>query len=45
VYHLSVYLGHDGLAHMQVYPTMIPELLQQAGARFERYACEEDGRA
>jgi site-specific recombinase XerD len=45
VYHLSVYLGHDCLAHTQVYLTMIPELLQQAGTRFERYACQEDGHA
>jgi integrase/recombinase XerD len=45
VYHLSVYLGHDRLAHTQVYLTMIPELLQQAGTRFERYACQEDSHA
>jgi integrase/recombinase XerD len=45
VYHLSVYLGHDCLAHTQVYLTMIPALLQQAGTRFERYACKEDGHA
>jgi site-specific recombinase XerD len=45
VYHLSVYLGHDSLAHTQVYLTMIPELLQQAGKRFERYASQEDGHA
>ena len=45
VYHLAVYLGHDRLAHTQVYLTMIPELLQQAGTRFERYACQEDGHA
>ena len=31
VYHLSVYLGHARLAHTQVYLTMTPELLQQAG--------------
>jgi integrase len=42
VYHLSVYIGHDCLAHTQVYLTMIPELLQQANTRFERYACKED---
>jgi integrase/recombinase XerD len=42
VYHLSVYLGHDCLAHTQVYLTMIPELLQQASTRFERYAGQED---
>lgn len=45
VYHLSVYLGHDCLAHTQVYLTMIPELLQQANARFERYARKEDHHA
>jgi site-specific recombinase XerD len=45
VYHLSVYLGHDCLAHTQVYLTMTPELLQQASARFERYAGQEDGHA
>lgn len=38
VYHLSVYLGHAHLRHTQVYLTMTPELLQQAGMRFERYA-------
>lgn len=42
VYHLSVYLGHARLDHTQVYLTMTPELLQQAGARFERYARKED---
>jgi integrase/recombinase XerD len=45
VYHLSVYLGHDSLSHTQVYLTMIPELLQEAGARFEQYASKEDGHA
>jgi integrase len=45
VYHLSVYLGHDCLAHTQVYLTMIPELLQQASTRFARYAGQEDGYA
>jgi site-specific recombinase XerD len=45
VYHLSVYLGHDCLAHTQVYLTMTPELLHQASARFERYAGQEDGHA
>jgi integrase/recombinase XerD len=45
VYHLSVYLGHDCLAHTQVYLTMIPELLQQANARFERYASKEGDHA
>jgi site-specific recombinase XerD len=43
VYHLSVYLGHAHLEDTQVYLTMTPELLQQAAARFERYACGEEG--
>jgi site-specific recombinase XerD len=43
VYHLSVYLGHVGLRDTQVYLTMVPELLQHAGTRFERYAGQEDG--
>jgi integrase/recombinase XerD len=45
VYHLSVYLGHARLAHTQVYLTMTPELLQQAGNCFERYAHPEDPHA
>jgi site-specific recombinase XerD len=45
IHHLSVYLGHTHLASTQVYLTMTPELLQQAGTRFERYACGEDGHA
>ena len=45
VYHLSVYLGHDRLAHTQVYLTMTPELLQQAGTLFERYARGEGSHA
>lgn len=45
VYHLSVYLGHKSLADTQVYLTLTPELLRQAGTRFERYAREEDGHA
>ena len=45
VHHLSVYLGHAHLAATQVYLTMTPELLQQAGTRFERYARGEDGHA
>lgn len=35
---LSTYLGHARLADTQVYLSMTPELLQQASARFERYA-------
>ncbi len=45
VHHLSVYLGHARLAHTQVYLTMTPELLAQAGTRFERYARGEDNDA
>jgi integrase/recombinase XerD len=45
VYHLSVYLGHARLTHTQVYLTLTPELLQQAGTRFERYARKEDDHA
>lgn len=41
VYHLSVYLGHSQLAETQIYLTMTPELLQQAGMCFERYARKE----
>ncbi len=39
VYQLSVYLGHACLADTQVYLSMTPELLQEAGTRFETYAC------
>jgi integrase/recombinase XerD len=45
VYQLSVYLGHARLIHTQVYLTMTPELLQQAGTLFERYAGKEDRHA
>jgi integrase/recombinase XerD len=45
VYHLSVYLGHDSLAHTQVYLTMTSNLLQQAGTLFERYARGEGSHA
>lgn len=38
---LSVYLGHTHLAATQVYLTMTPELLHEAGLRFERYAAPE----
>ena len=41
LYHLSVYLGHTQPTSTQVYLTMTPELLQQAGQRFERYARKE----
>lgn len=39
---LSVYLGHCCLSSTQVYLSMTPELLQEAGDRFERYARQED---
>lgn len=39
---LSVYLGHCSLSSTQVYLSMTPELLEQAGDRFERYALQED---
>ncbi len=45
VYHLSVYLGHANLTDTQVYLTMTPKLLQQAGTRFERYARGEGSHA
>jgi integrase/recombinase XerD len=45
VHHLSVYLGHARLAHTQVYLTMTPELLQQAGKFFERYVRGEENHA
>lgn len=35
---LSVYLGHRNLASTSTYLTMTPELLHQAGRRFEQYA-------
>jgi integrase/recombinase XerD len=38
---LSVYMGHRHLAATQVYLTMTPELLHEAGLRFERYAIRE----
>jgi site-specific recombinase XerD len=39
--HLSVYLGHVCIRHTQVYLRMTPELLREAGKRFERYAMQE----
>ena len=38
---LSTYLGHMGLAETQHYLTMTPELLREAGQRFERYGGAE----
>jgi integrase/recombinase XerD len=40
---LSTYLGHTSLSCTQVYLSMTPELLQEAGARFEHYAEEGSG--
>jgi site-specific recombinase XerD len=39
--HLSVYLGHVHIRHTQVYLSMTPELLHEAGQRFEHYAGKE----
>ena len=39
---LSVYMGHVHLRHTQVYLTMTPDLLHQAGKRFEAYARKEN---
>ena len=39
--HLSTYLGHRRIESTQRYLTMIPELLEQASGRFERYATAE----
>jgi integrase/recombinase XerD len=38
---LSTYLGHVHIQATQVYLTMTPELLQEAGKRFEHYAVRE----
>jgi site-specific recombinase XerD len=38
---LSTYLGHIGLAETQHYLTMTPDLLREAGRRFESYAAVE----
>ncbi len=38
---LSTYLGHSDLKHTQRYLTLAPELLSEAGHRFERYALKE----
>jgi integrase/recombinase XerD len=38
---LSVYLGHVCIRHTQVYLSMTPELLHEAGRRFEQYVTEE----
>jgi hypothetical protein len=36
--HLSTYLGHVHISGTQRYLTLTPELLREAGLRFERYA-------
>jgi len=38
---LSTYLGHVSIEHTQVYLTMTPELLREAGNRFDQYARQE----
>ena len=38
---LSVYLGHVCIRHTQVYLSMTPELLHEAGRRFEQYITQE----
>ena len=38
---LSVYMGHAHLAGTQAYLSMTPQLLHEAGLRFERYATQE----
>jgi site-specific recombinase XerD len=38
---LSVYLGHVCIRHTQVYLSMTPELLREAGQRFEQYVTQE----
>ena len=36
--HLSTYLGHIEISSTQHYLTILPELLNEAGSRFEHYA-------
>ncbi len=38
---LSVYLGHVHIRHTQVYLSMTPDLLREAGKRFENYAAKD----
>jgi hypothetical protein len=38
---LATYLGHRDIGSIQRYLTMTPELLQEAGKRFEAYAQPE----
>lgn len=39
---LATYLGHKGLSSTQHYLTLIPELMQEAGLRFEHYVKGEN---
>ena len=39
---LSVYLGHVHIRATQVYLSMTPELLEEAGNRFELYAATKE---
>jgi integrase/recombinase XerD len=39
---LATYMGHVEISSTQLYLTMTPELLQEAAARFERYATKEE---
>jgi integrase/recombinase XerD len=39
--YLATYLGHIDIAATQRYLTLVPQLLQEAGKRFERYAMGE----
>jgi hypothetical protein len=36
--HLATYLGHIHISGTQRYLTLTPQILQEAGQRFERYA-------
>jgi len=40
---LSVYLGHQKLSATQSYLSMTPELLGEAGRRFELFVAGKDG--
>ena len=41
---LSVYLGHVHIRATQVYLSMTPDLLEEAGSRFERYVTSTEVR-
>lgn len=36
--HLATYMGHRGLESTQIYLSVIPDVLQEASGRFERFA-------